>query len=183
MASASRHFDPADPSGILRAHVRGRPVPVLRRTTRELHRVRDADRRTLIRFITCLRRGGPRDRGRAAPCVRASRRRSRRAVAVGGCDPSVITPTHVYAHEGLQPPGELRQEHFPGTWSRCWPAASLPFLRWTSSRRRLPSTGSLAASSASSRICASRSRWEASRRWARWVSTPCGRNATGRKPS
>jgi formate hydrogenlyase transcriptional activator len=27
--------------------------------------------------------------------------------------PSVLTPTHVYAHDGLQAPGQMRQEHFP----------------------------------------------------------------------
>ena len=27
--------------------------------------------------------------------------------------PAVLTPTHVYAQEGLQAPGQMRQEHFP----------------------------------------------------------------------
>ena len=75
--------------------------------------------------------------------------------------PDVIAPTHAYPpQEDLQPPRAAAPGAVPLVpCGRCWPAARSPSLRWTSCRRRPPSTASPPAVPASSRTCACRSRW------------------------
>ncbi len=98
MTSASRYFDPGRPGGYTQRHVRQWIIRARHRAPRESPRVRDADLRPLLPVHQpASRRGGPRDRRRAAPCLRASRHRLRGALAVVcECGPGVITPTHAY---------------------------------------------------------------------------------------
>ena len=74
-------------------------------------------------------------------------------------DPSFIMPTHAWcAEERMRPSGPMREEHYP--WAarqvRAGRMFAIPSLE--DYRRRPPSTGKPAACSASSRVCASRSR-------------------------
>ena len=96
--------------------------------------------------------------------------------------PGFFTLTHFYsAQEGPQPPRKLKQEDFP------WIAQQMlrrsyrgRFFAGRSAGGGRPRPGNLPANSASSRVCASRSRWAASRPLASWALIPRGRNATGR---
>ncbi len=97
-----------------------------------------------------------------------------------GAAPVSSRPPTYYAQEGSRPPEPLRQEQFP--WYRRQMLAGRMVA--ISSLEELPAEAAVdresAAFSASSRICASRSRWGASRPLAPLASIPCGRSATGR---
>ena len=62
--------------------------------------------------------------------------------------PGVFTLTHVYSarrRSATSASGSTPRSIFPGSNSKCGPAASLPFLRWRSCRRRPPGPANPAA--------------------------------------
>ena len=103
--------------GILSGHAHGRSVAALRRAPRESSRVRDADLRPLLPVHQpASRRGGPRDRRRAAPCLRASRHRLRGALAVVGERPRVSSrpPTPTPRRKVRRLPSRCARSSTPG---------------------------------------------------------------------
>ncbi len=97
-------------------HVKGRARGNFRRAPRKPARVRDADRRSLVPLHQpASRRSGPRDRGGAAPGLRASRHRPRGALAVVRADPeSSCRRTSYPAATTGDPPSRCARISTPG---------------------------------------------------------------------
>ena len=126
------------------------------------------------------RRGRPRGRGRAAPCLRAARDRPVGAVAVVG-----RSPRGDRAHPRLLRRGKPSSD-------RSDAPGAVPLVHRAGAGRpadhrfliedlpaELPSTGTPAAGSASSRPCASRSPWAVSPPGRPGIQHTCARSATG----
>ncbi len=95
--------------------------------------------------------------------------------------PAVLTPTHVYAQEGLQAPGQMRQEHFP------WYVQQMLAGRMVAVSSLDDFPAEAAVDRESCRQIGVKSNLTipllagASPPLASWASIPCGRSATGRR--